>query len=60
MKKEQQTMMNRLRSTCTPYPSNQMTDGLTNDDPPPKEWRMKREDYSAARRALYAARMQLA
>ena len=60
MKKEQQTMMNRLRSTCAPYPPDQMTNGLTNDDPPQKEWHLKSEDYSAARRALYASRMQLA
>ena len=59
MKREEPTMINRLRSTCTPYPSDQMTDSLTNDDPPPKEWHVKSEDYSAARRALYAARMQL-
>jgi hypothetical protein len=59
MKREEPTMTNRLRSTCTPYPSDQMTDSLTNDDPPPKEWHVKSEDYSAARRALYAARMQL-
>jgi hypothetical protein len=59
MKREEPTMINRLRSTCSPYPSDQMTDSLTNDDPPPKEWHVKSEDYSAARRALYAARMQL-
>jgi hypothetical protein len=58
MKREEPKMINRLRSTCTPYPSDQMT-SLTNDDPPPKEWYVKSEDYSAARRALYAARMQL-
>jgi hypothetical protein len=60
MKIEQQTMKDRLRKTCTPYPSDQMTEDLTNDDPPQIEWRLKSEDYSAARRALYAARMQLA
>ena len=36
MKKEEQTMNIRLRETCTPYPSDQMTDGLTKDDPPRK------------------------
>jgi hypothetical protein len=51
-------MTNRPCDTRTPNPSDQ-TNGLTNDDPPPKEWRLKREDYSAARLALYAARMQL-
>jgi hypothetical protein len=39
-------------------PSIPMVDDLTNDDPP-LEWRLKRYDDSAARRALYAARMQL-
>jgi hypothetical protein len=41
-----------------------MTDNpndIPNDifDDPPQEWRLKRHDESAARRALYAARMQL-
>ena len=49
----------RLRETCTPYPSDQMTDGLTKDDPPPQKWRLKTEDHGAARRALFAARLQL-
>jgi hypothetical protein len=52
-------MINRLRDTCTPYPSDQMTDGRTDDDTPQKKWYLKTENYSAARRALYAARMQL-
>jgi hypothetical protein len=60
MEMEQQTMKDRLRKTCTPYPSDQRTEDLTNDDTPRKEWRLNSEDYSAARRALYAARMQLA
>ena len=59
MKKEEQTMNIRLRETCTPYPSDQMTDCLKKDDPPPQKWRLKSEDHGAARRALYAARMQL-
>jgi hypothetical protein len=59
MKKEEQTMNIRLRETCTPYPSDQMTDCLTKDDPPLQKWRLKSEDHGAARRALYAARMQL-
>jgi len=59
MKKEEQTMNIRLRETCTPYPSDQMTDGLTKDDPPPQKWRLKTEDHGAARRALFAARLQL-
>lgn len=53
-------MTTRLRENCTPYSSDQMTDDLTNEDPPPQKWRLKREDYGAARRALYAARMQFA
>jgi hypothetical protein len=53
-------MTNRQCDTCTPYPSDLMTDGLTNDDPPQKRWGLKCENYSAARRALYAARAQLA
>jgi len=53
-------MTNRNCDTCTPFPSDQTTDGLTKDEPPPKEWRLKCEDYGAARRALYAARRQLA
>jgi hypothetical protein len=32
---------------------------LANDDPFQKELRLKNEDYSAARRALYAAKAQL-
>jgi hypothetical protein len=60
MKKEEQTMNIRLRETCTPCPSDQMTESLTNEDPPCKKWRLKSEDHGAARRALYAARMQLA
>jgi hypothetical protein len=52
-------MTGRPGDTCTPDPSGPMTDGLTNDDPPPKQWRLMGEDYSAARRALYAARAQL-
>jgi hypothetical protein len=60
MKREEHTMTIRLRDNCTPYSSDQMTDDLTNEDPPPQKWRLKKEDYSAARRALYAARMQLA
>jgi len=39
----------------TPDP---MTECLTND-PPPGQWRLKYENYSAARRALFAARAQL-
>jgi len=38
--------------------STPMTDELANDDLS-HEWRLKRHDESAARRALYAARMQL-
>jgi hypothetical protein len=52
-------MTNRPCDTCTPYPSDLMTDGLTNDDPSLKEWRLKGEDYRAARCALYASRAQL-
>lgn len=59
MKKEGQTMKIRLRETCTPYPSDQMTEDLTNEDPPPQKWRLRKEDQGAARRALYAARMQM-
>jgi hypothetical protein len=33
-------------------------DGLANDDPPQKQWRLKCDNDSAARRALYAARVQ--
>jgi|WetSurMetagenome_2_1015567.scaffolds.fasta_scaffold511791_1 hypothetical protein len=60
MKREEHTMTIRLRENCTPYSSDQMTDDLTKEDPPPPKWRLKREDYNAARRALYAARIQLA
>jgi len=35
------------------------TDDLANDDPPPEQWRLKCDDYSAARLALYSARAQL-
>jgi hypothetical protein len=59
MKREGQTMIIRLRETCTPYPSDQVTEGLTDEDPHPQKWRLKKEDPGAARRALYAARMQL-
>ena len=52
-------MINRLRNTCTLYPSDQMKDGQTDDDPPQEKWDLKSENYGAARRALYAARMQL-
>lgn len=60
MKKEGQTMVIRLRDTCTPYPSDQETEGLTNDDTMLQKWRLKKDDHGAARRALYAARMQMA
>jgi hypothetical protein len=53
-------MIKKPCDTSTPYPSDERTEYLTNDDPPQKEWSLKSEDYSAARRALYAARVQLA
>jgi hypothetical protein len=59
MKKEEQTMIVRLRETCTPYPSDQVTDHQTNEEPPPQKWRLRKENHGAARRALYAARMQV-
>jgi hypothetical protein len=61
MIRKEKTMIIRLRETCTPYPSDQMTDDLTNVAPPPEKekWHLKSEDCGAARRALYAARMQL-
>ncbi|MCX5844276.1 MAG: hypothetical protein NT022_11145 [Deltaproteobacteria bacterium] len=52
-------MANRPYDSCIPSPSGPMTDGLTNDDPPPKRWCLIGENYSAARRALYAAKAQL-
>ena len=52
-------MTNRPYDTCTPNPSDPMTDGLKNDDQPLKQWHLKDENYSAARRALYAAKAQL-
>jgi hypothetical protein len=53
-------MMNRPYDSCTPNSSDPTTDGFTNDDPFPKRWRLIGENYSAARRALYAARAHLA
>jgi len=45
--------------TYAPDPSDPMTTILTNDDPYPKRWHLIGENYSAARRALYAAKAQL-
>jgi hypothetical protein len=53
-------MIKKPRDTSTPYPSDQRTECLIDEDPPQKEWSLKSENYSAARRALYAARLQLA
>jgi hypothetical protein len=50
-------MMNRLFDSCTPDSSYPTTDG---DNPPKKQWRLLAENYSAARRALFAAKAQLA
>jgi hypothetical protein len=52
-------MTNRPYDSCTPNSSDPTTDGFTNDDPPPKLWHLIGEDFSAARRALYAAKAQL-
>ena len=60
LKGQKRTMIKKPRYTSTPYPSDQRTECLIDEDPPEKEWRLKSEDYSAARRALYAARLQLA
>jgi len=48
-----------LNDSGTPYPSDPTTDGLTEDDPPLQRWHLKGENYSAARRALYAAKAQM-
>ena len=52
-------MTNKPRDTYTTYPSDLITECLTNDDPSQKLWRLKCENFSAARRALYAVRAQL-
>jgi hypothetical protein len=52
-------MTQRLYDSCIPSPTETVTDGFTNDDPPPKRWYLMGENFSAARRALYAARAQL-
>ena len=44
---------------CNPDPSFSIIDGWTNDDPHLHRWRLKNENESAARRALYAAKAQL-
>jgi len=59
MKKKERKMTDRYYDTGTPDPSDPMTDGRTNDNPPMKRWHLIGENYSAARRALYAARAQL-
>ncbi len=52
-------MADRANDPCTADPFNPMTDGMINNDPPPKRWRLIGENHSAARRALYTARAQL-
>lgn len=52
-------MIDRPFDSCTPDSSDPTTDGFTNDDPLPKRWRLFRENFGAARRALYAAKAQL-
>jgi len=52
-------MIGRLRETCTPYLFDLITDSIADDDPPQKKWHLISENYGAARRALFAARMQL-
>jgi len=44
--------------TSTPSPD-PMPDRRSDEDPPLQRWRVLVENYSAARRALYAARAQL-
>jgi hypothetical protein len=56
MKKYKRTM--KIRSRDTDTSSDLMTDVLTNDTPP-RQWRLKYENYNAARRALFAARAQM-
>jgi len=52
-------MTERPGNTYIPDSSDPSTDGLENDDPFLKRWHVMCENYSAARRALYAARAQL-
>jgi len=52
-------MTDRLDDTSNPDPSDPMAGGMTHGYPPPEQWHVKGENYSAARRALYTARVQL-
>jgi hypothetical protein len=52
-------MTHKACDTYNTYPSDLMTESLTNDDPSQKLWRLMCEKYSAARRALYTAWAQL-
>ena len=52
-------MTDRLDDTTTPDLSDPQAGGMTNGYPPLKRWHVKEENYSAARRALYTARVQL-
>ena len=50
-------IMNRLNDSCTPDASDPITEG---DNPSHKRWHLLIENYGAARRALFAAKVQLA
>jgi hypothetical protein len=52
-------MTQRLYDSCILAPIDLTTDCSTKNGPAPNRWRLKVEDYSAARRALYAAKAQL-
>jgi hypothetical protein len=55
MKKEKRKMTDKTCNNGNPSSSD-----LTKEDPPPKRWRLAGENYGAARRALFAARAQMA
>jgi hypothetical protein len=52
-------MTDRLDDTTTPDHSDPLAGGMTKGYPPPEQWYLMGENYSAARRALYTARAQL-